>query len=175
MEPLVKNISDTALWVAVFRADESDLPDAVFHDPFARRLAGERGKQIADKIEFSRKHSWSYVARTYLFDEFIRQHAENGFDMIVNLATGLDTRPFRMGLPAKLKWIEVDLPGILDYKQKILTNETPTCELRSIRLDLSNRKSRVELFRQLGDEAGKVLIVSEGLIIYLEEEEAGAL
>src|SRR5450432_2434646 len=69
MEPLVNTIADTALWVAIFRADESERPDAVFHDPFARHLAGKRGEMIADKIEFSRTNSWSFVARTFLFDE----------------------------------------------------------------------------------------------------------
>ena len=175
MEQLIKNISDTALWVAIFRADESDRPDALFHDPFARRLAGDRGEQIANKIEFSRKHSWSYVARTFLFDDFIQRHVENGFDMIVNLASGLDTRPYRMPLPPNIQWVEVDLPEILEYKQRILGNEKPACKLRSIRLDLSDRKLRQEWFKDLGREAANALIVSEGLLIYLEEADAGAL
>jgi O-methyltransferase involved in polyketide biosynthesis len=50
--PLIRNISDTALWVAVYRARETDRPDAVFRDPFARRLAGERGEQIAQSFSF---------------------------------------------------------------------------------------------------------------------------
>jgi O-methyltransferase involved in polyketide biosynthesis len=68
MNQLVENISDTARWVAFFRAEESERPDAVFHDPFARRLAGEKGEQIANAIGFSRKNSWSFVARTYLLN-----------------------------------------------------------------------------------------------------------
>ena len=47
-----------------FQGDESDRPDAIFVDPFARRLAGERGQQIAHAIESARKNSWSFVART---------------------------------------------------------------------------------------------------------------
>ena len=155
MEPLIENISDTAKWVAVFRADESERPDAIFHDPFARRLAGERGKQIANAIEFSRNNSWSFVARTFLFDEFIKQHIELGYDMVVNLASGLDTRPYRMPLPASLKWIEVDLPDIMNYKQTILANEKPNCELQSISLDLADRKARIDLFKKLGSECNK--------------------
>lgn len=71
MTSLVRDISDTARWVAVLRAEESERPDAVFRDPFARRLAGRRGSQIASAIEFSRANSWSFVARTYLFDAVI--------------------------------------------------------------------------------------------------------
>src|SRR3982074_1303647 len=100
MKPLVENISDTARWVAIFRAEESERPDAIFHDPCARCLAGEKGEQIANAIEFSRKNSWSFVARTFLFDEFIKQHVESGFDMVIDLAAGLDARPYRMALPS---------------------------------------------------------------------------
>lgn len=46
-EPSIRHISDTALWAAVYRARETDRKDALFRDPFARRLAGERGEQIA--------------------------------------------------------------------------------------------------------------------------------
>jgi methyltransferase (TIGR00027 family) len=175
MEPLIRNISDTARWVATFRAEESERPDAVFHDPFARRLAGERGEQIVNAIEFSKNNSWSFVARTFSFDEFIKQHVSAGYDMIVNLAAGLDSRPYRMSLPASLKWIEVDLPEIINYKEPMLANEKINCELQRIRLDLSDRKARLELFKQLNNESNKALIVSEGLIAYLDEEEAGAL
>jgi methyltransferase (TIGR00027 family) len=174
-EPLIQNISDTAKWVAVFRAEESERPDAIFHDPFARKLAGEKGEQIANAMEFSRKNSWSFVARTFLFDEYIKKHVDQEYDMIVNLAAGLDTRPYRMNLPPSLKWIEVDLPGILDYKKSILANEKPNCELRTIQLDLADRKARIELFNRLNTECKKALIVSEGLIAYLDAGEVGAL
>lgn len=43
---LIENISDTALWVAYYRAMETERPDAHFHDPYARMLAGERGKPL---------------------------------------------------------------------------------------------------------------------------------
>ena len=38
MEPLTKDISDTARWVAIFRAEESERPDVVFHDPLNKKL-----------------------------------------------------------------------------------------------------------------------------------------
>src|SRR4029078_1946856 len=100
MGRLIKNISDTAKWVAVFRAEESERPDAVFHDPFARKLAGDKGEQIANAIAFGRENSWSFVARTFLFDEIIMRHVSEGYDMVLNLAAGLDARPYRMDLPS---------------------------------------------------------------------------
>src|SRR5471030_1487348 len=117
-EPLMRNISDTARWVATYRADESERPDAVFKDPFARRLAGDLGAQIVAQIrKGGTDHSWALVARTYALDRFVVEQVAQGVDMVVNLAAGLDTRPYRMNLPASLKWVEVDLPGILDYKR----------------------------------------------------------
>ena len=175
MEQLVENISDTARWVAIFRAEESERPDAVFHDPFARKLAGAKGEQIANAIEFGRKNSWSFVARTYSIDEFIKQHVDEGYDMIVNLAAGLDARAYRMQLPKTLKWIDVDLPGMINYKNEILKDEKPNCEYRSVALDLADRKARLQLFQQLNSECKKALVVTEGLIIYLTSEHAAEL
>lgn len=175
MEPLIRNISDTARWVAIYRAQESERPDAVFRDPFARRLAGERGQQIADALEFTTRNSWSFVARTFLFDEIVMRYVRQGYDMVVNLAAGLDARPYRMSLPNSLKWIEVDLPGILDYKESILQNETPRCQLERMRVDLASKEARVSLFKKLNNDCSQALILSEGLIGYLTEEQSGAL
>src|SRR5512132_2375450 len=88
----LRNISDTANWVAVYRALESERPDAHFRDPFARRLAGERGERIARDAEFAVRNSWSFVARTMLFDRFISEAVAGGADMVVSLAAGLDAR-----------------------------------------------------------------------------------
>jgi len=175
MEPLIRNISDTARWVAAFRADESERPDAVFHDPFARMLAGDRGQQIANTIQFTKNNSWTFVARTFLFDQVVVQHVAQGYDMIINLAAGLDARPYRMDLPSSLKWIDVDLPGILEYKQSVLAKEKPVCQLQTVQLDLSNQPKRLEVFTQLNSLCNKALLLSEGLIGYLDDEQAGTL
>lgn len=175
MSSLVQNISDTAKWVAIFRAEESERPDAVFHDPFARKLAGKKGEQIANAIGFSRDNSWSFVARTFLFDEFIMRHVREGYDMILNLAAGLDARPYRMDLPSSLQWVEVDLPGIIEEKERSLNSETPRCRLTRIKLDLADKKARMELFKKLNSQAGKILVMTEGLIIYLTSAQVASL
>lgn len=175
MEPLIRNVADTARWVAVYRADETERSDAVFHDPYARMLAGERGSQIADAIEFGKKNSWSFVARTFLFDEFIMQHVKQGYDMIINLACGLDARPYRLPLPSTLSWVDVDLPEMITFMQTMMVNEKPKCELERIALDLSEREARLELFSKLGSRDKKTLIIAEGLMGYLDEDEAGSL
>jgi methyltransferase (TIGR00027 family) len=174
-EPLIRNISDTALWAAMYRASENDRPDAVFHDRFARQLAGSRGQEIADSMPSRHRQAWAWVARTYVFDEFIRQQVAQGVDMVVNLAAGLDARPYRMDLPSSLKWIEVDLPELLSYKEDILKAEAPRCALERVALDLADVTARRELFDQLGRKASKVLVLTEGLLIYLSADEVIAL
>jgi len=174
-EPLIRNVSDTALWAAVYRAAETDRPDALFRDPFARRLAGERGQQIADSVPGAVRADWAWVGRTYLFDQFIVEQLRQGVDMVVNLAAGLDARPYRMELPSSLQWVEVDLPGILDYKEAALAGEQPRCALERVRLDLSDAAARRELVARLGHQARKALILTEGLLIYLSADEVASL
>jgi methyltransferase (TIGR00027 family) len=171
----LRNISDTAHWVAIYRALESERPDALFRDPFARRLAGERGARIAEGKEFANRNAWSFVARTVLFDRFIGDAVANGADMVVNLAAGLDARPYRMTLPPHLQWIEVDLPDLLAYKTEQLARETPRCILERVPLDLSNLAARREMFARLSARAKAVMVVSEGLVVYLAPDEAVAL
>jgi methyltransferase (TIGR00027 family) len=172
---LIRNISDTALLAAVYRARENENPNALFRDPFARRLAGERGEQIAKSLVFSEKNAWSWYARTYLFDQFIAECLEKGCDMVVNLAAGLDARPYRLQLPPDLQWIEVDLPDITDYKEEILRDEKPSCQLERVRLDLVDRNARRALFERLASQSSKALVITEGLVLYLSAEEVGSL
>jgi methyltransferase (TIGR00027 family) len=167
---LIRNISDTALWVAVYRAREDERPNALFRDPFARRLAGERGEQIAKELQFAQPE-WPYAARTVRFDEIVRARVKAGADMVINLAAGLDTRPYRLDLPGSLEWVEVDLPEITDYKERILSGEKPCCSLRRVRLDLADVEARRKLFAELGSGARKALVMTEGLLVYLSREQ----
>lgn len=174
-EPLIRNISDTALWVAMYRAMETERDDAVFRDPYARTLAGKRGEEIMTTVKWAQRHAWSYTARTVLVDTFVKQEVENGADMIVDLAAGLDARPYRMDLPSSLQWIEIDLPDLLSYKDQVLKRDKPVCRLERIPLDLANPAARRGIFDELGRAAKRALIISEGLIVYLTAEEACAL
>jgi methyltransferase (TIGR00027 family) len=174
-EPLIRNISDTARWVATYRAQESERRDAVFHDPFARALAGERGVRIAAATPFMRKAAWSMITRTYLVDRIVDREVARGADLIVNLAAGLDARPYRMDLPPSLRWVEVDLPEIFDYKESVLADAVPRCTLERVRLDLAELDARRALFARLGGSATRALVIAEGLIIYLTRDAVSGL
>lgn len=126
--------------------------------------------EIAAAMPFAERHSWSYVARTWVVDQVIEREISQGADMVINLAAGLDARPYRMRLPASLRWVEVDLPDMLNYKHDVLADESPQCALERVPLDLRDKAGRRALFQHLGSEAKRALLLSEGLIIYLDDE-----
>jgi len=171
-EPLVRHVSDTARWVAWFRAEETRRKDALFRDPYAERLAGERGRGLARRMH---RGDWAFVARTVVVDEMIRSRLDAGADTVVNLAAGMDARPYRMKLPPNVRWIEVDLPAILDEKEKALAGEKPSCSLERVRLDLADVAARRALFARIGATSKSAVVVSEGLLIYLAEGAVASL
>lgn len=172
----IEHISDTARWVAVYRAMETARPDAIFRDPFAGRLAGAKGEEIVDRMPRGRATAWAMIVRTKVFDEVILDAIErDGVDTIVNLAAGLDARPWRLTLPRALRWVDVDLPDILEYKIASLSAETPNCRYESVAADLRDAAVRRTLFARLGSEARSALVVTEGLLIYLTGEQVGEL
>jgi len=175
-EPSIGNISDTARWVALYRAMESERPDAHFRDPFARRLAGARGEDIARTLPAFQAGLWPMVVRTCVFDELVtRAVSQHGADTVVNMASGLDARPWRMPLPAGLRWIDVDLPEILAYKRECLAGEPAACAVESVAVDLTDAPARRALFERIGRDSKKTLVLSEGLLVYLTPEQVGAL
>ena len=172
----ITHVSDTARWVALYRAMESERPDALFHDPYARRLAGERGERILDSMKQGRAWAWPMIVRTAVLDELIlRTIAREGVDSVLNLAAGLDTRPYRLPLAASLRWVEVDFPDVIAFKQEQLTGERPVCVLEQVGVDLTDVERRRSLFGRVGAEGRRVLVVSEGLLIYLTPEQVAAL
>jgi methyltransferase (TIGR00027 family) len=174
--PLISNVSDTARWVAFYRAMESERPDAIFHDPFARRLAGEQGEAIVASMPKGRQMAWPMIVRTAVMDEIIlRSIAHEGVDGVLNLAAGLDARPWRLPLPASLRWVDVDMPVMLDLKEATLQGEHPKCRYEGIRLDLSDEVGRRALFQRVASQATRVLVITEGLLVYLTPEAVAGL
>lgn len=172
----IEHISDTARWVAMYRAMESERPDAHFRDPYARRLAGERGDEIVRRMPKGASWSWPMVVRTVVMDELIRRAVErDGVDTVLNLAAGLDTRAYRLPFPRTLRWIDVDLPDVIAYKQEQLAGERPVCTLEFAKVDLTDAARRRALFAQIGIAARQVLVVTEGLLVYLTAEQVASL
>jgi len=154
---------------------ESERPDALFQDPYARKLAGERGERILASMRRGRSWAWPMIVRTAVLDELIvRTIARDGVDTVLNLAAGLDTRPYRLQLPPSLRWIEADFPDVIAYKQEQLKSERPVCALERVGIDLTDVAERRALFARIG-AARQILVVSEGLLIYLTPEQVASL
>ncbi len=172
---LVENISDTARWMAYTRALESERPDALFRDPLARRLAGDAGEAIARGIGQAEFIARSIAVRTAVLDELIGQTVQrHGIDLVLNLAAGLDTRPWRLALPSALRWLDVDLPDILRYKSGVVSGESARCQYEAVHADVTEPGGRATAFARCAG-ARRVLAVTEGFLVYLRPEQVTAL
>ncbi len=173
----ITHVSDTARWVAIYRAMESERPDALFRDPYARRLAGPRGEEIVRAMPRGRAMAWPMIVRTAVMDEIIvRAVQRDGVHTVVNLAAGLDTRPYRLPIPGALRWIEADFPDLLAYKEQQLAGEKPRCQLERMAIDLTDGERRRAFFEDaVSGGGGGTMVVAEGLLVYLTPEEVGTL
>ncbi|OBH01038.1 SAM-dependent methyltransferase [Mycobacterium sp. E3247] len=174
-EHTITHVSDTARWTALHRATESARPDALFNDPLADRLAGEHGREIVAKVPRSTRNGWWLVARTKLIDDAIAQAISDGCDRVLNLAAGLDTRPYRLDLPAELTWVEADLPKLLAEKTQLLADEAPRCRLIRVAVDLADPAALDAFLDEALRGAARALVLTEGLLMYLADGDVAAL
>ena len=172
---LITHVSDTARWTALYRANESARPDALFTDPLAARLAGDQGRAIVAKTPLTSRNGWWLIARTKIIDDVITRSIAEGCDRVLNLAAGLDTRPYRLDLPSDFPWVEADLPPLLAEKTQLLADQTPRCRLTRVAVDLADATARGAFFDEALDGASKALVLTEGLLMYLEDPDVVAL
>jgi methyltransferase (TIGR00027 family) len=169
------DVSDTAFWIAHHRALETERPDALFRDPFAARLAGERGRRISEAMPTSRIVAWTVAMRTCIIDGYIATALRSGIDTVLCLGAGLDARPYRLALPPQLRWIEADYPHVIDYKEDILRQAGAACRVERVRIDLADAAERQTLLRRVDALSQGALVLTEGVIPYLSNEEAASL
>ena len=162
----ITHVSDTAVLVAGCRAVESQRPDALVRDPFAARLAGERGIAMFHALPHPEIRGFGIAIRTRFLDELLLEALEiSGVKTVVSVGAGLDTRPWRLELPADLRWIEVDFSSILDYKERLMEKETTRCRRERLIADVNDREQRRALYAAVG--AAPALMITEGLLMYL--------
>jgi methyltransferase (TIGR00027 family) len=164
----IRNVSDTARWVASYRAQESARKDALFKDPLAERFAADRGHAIADLA--SEHTKWALITRTKVIDDLVLRSVAQGADCVLNLAAGFDTRPYRLELPSELLWIEADLGPVIDEKQRVLSDESPRCKLMRRAVNVADPVARAALLHDVTVGSHHVLVITEGLLLYLETD-----
>ncbi len=167
----------TATLVAASRALASQGPDALlddkFADPLVRAVGLEPFVRIIDgEITFdddpllTRKTRTEQIAvRTRFFDDFFTG-AE--LPQAVILASGLDTRAYRLRWPAGAVVYEIDQPEVIEFKTGTLARlgAAPTAERRAIGIDL--RDGWPAALRDNGFDVTRPTAWSaEGLLPYL--------
>jgi methyltransferase (TIGR00027 family) len=170
----ITHVSDTALLVAACRALEAECSDGFVHDPFAARLAGERGMAMLQALPRPDMMRFGIGVRSRFLDELLLEALESfGVATVVSVGCGLDTRPWRLELRPELRWIEVDFADMLDYKDALMSGETPRCRRERLTADLIDPAQRRAIYTAAGPEPA--LMITEGLLMYLPAATVEAL
>jgi methyltransferase (TIGR00027 family) len=170
----ISHVSDTALMVAACRALETDSPDGFVRDPFAARLAGERGMAMLRALPQPEMMRFGIGVRSRFVDEMVVETlASEKIATVLSLGCGLDTRPWRLELPPELRWIEVDFAEMLDYKNGRMSAESPRCRRESIAADANDAAQRRNIYTAAG--GAPALMITEGFLMYLPAATVEAL
>jgi methyltransferase (TIGR00027 family) len=183
------SVGTTAVMVAAARAVETEQPDALISDPYAKLLVTNAGAgvlweamldpAVAAKVESldaesaaHLQHMRGYQAvRTNFFDNFFKDAVADGIRQVVILASGLDSRAYRLDWPAGTTVYELDQPQVLAYKSTTLADNgvTPSADRREVAIDL--RQDWPAALRAAGfDPTVPTAWLAEGLLMYLPAE-----
>ncbi|MBU3751651.1 MAG: SAM-dependent methyltransferase [Mycobacterium sp.] len=185
---IASSVGVTAVMVAAARARETDSADPLIRDPYARILVtgADTGvwekflePEIQDRVAgadpeaaalFANMLSYQAV-RTLFFDTFFADAAAAGIRQIVILASGLDSRAYRLAWPQGTVVYEIDQPKVLEYKAAMLARHgvEPSAERREVAIDL--RQDWPAALKAAGfDAARPTAWLAEGLLMYLPAE-----
>jgi methyltransferase (TIGR00027 family) len=177
---LASSVGATATAVAASRAMASQNPDALLNDPwadplvravgidtFVKLIDGETG-HTDDPLLNRRAMSEQITVRTRFFDDFFVQAGESGIRQAVILASGLDTRAYRLPWPANTTVFEIDQPQVIAFKTRTLADlgAEPTAERTTVAIDL--REDWPAALVEAGfDPKLPTAWSAEGLLVYL--------
>jgi methyltransferase (TIGR00027 family) len=165
MDPVAK----TGLLVAALRAEETKRPDRLFDDPFADALAGEVGRSLLGLYRDSATSGTVPIieVRTRWYDEAIARAAASGIRQFVILASGMDSRAYRLEWPDGTRVFEIDREEVMAEKARGLGSAIPKCRRVAIGGNLADDWTR-ELSSRGFDRAARTMWLVEGLLQYLE-------
>ena len=170
-----QTLESTAYWTASVRAQETARPDRLFDDPWAEALAGDIGTAwISQRPPGS---TLPIVLRTRYFDDFLQRITKKeGIRQVVLLAAGLDTRAYRLDLPAATEVFDLDQPEILATKDAVLAKlgARPTCTRHSVAADLTGPWQQALMAAEYDSDAPSGWLL-EGFLFYLSNEHGAKL
>jgi methyltransferase (TIGR00027 family) len=177
---LASSVGATATGVAASRALASKQPNPLINDPFADALVKAVGLDYCNRMAdgelesgadplFSTERICEQIAvRTRFFDDFFTRAASAGIRQAVILASGLDTRAYRLPWPPDAVVFEIDQPQVVEFKSGVLANlgATAAADRRTVAIDL--RDDWPTALRNNGfDPTRPTAWIAEGLLIYL--------
>jgi methyltransferase (TIGR00027 family) len=178
---LASSVGATATMVAAARALASEEPDALIHDPYAAPLVRAVGIEFFTKLVdgtitsdadgAAQAMTGVMAVRTRFFDDFFMGAADAGVRQAVILASGLDSRAYRLAWPDGAVVYEIDQENVIGAKTATMTEigATPTADRRAVAVDL--RDDWPSALKQAGFDPGQPTAWSaEGLLIYLPPE-----
>ena len=158
-------VSETALLTLLVRATEARRPDSVIDDPMAIKLVDEIDFDFA-KFGFTRRQDMALRALT--FDKYTRRYlVDHPSATVVALAEGLQTSFYRLdasGVGDEFRWLTVDLPPIIELRERLLPPSDRVTMIAQSALDYS--------WMDRVDTSNGVFITTEGLLMYLQPHEA---
>jgi methyltransferase (TIGR00027 family) len=165
--------ANTALITAAARAKESEQPEPLVRDPYAKALAGEEGRRLLES--YGEVFVLLETIRAKFFDDAILESVKKGKKQFVILGAGLDARPYRLSLPPDISWFEIDFGSVLEYKRRILKGETPSVAPIDVCADVSQLDPQRDLVPKGFDPGKESVWVAEGLLPYLRDEQVEGL
>ena len=161
---ILEGVSATTLWTLHNRGTEAKRSDGVIRDPWAVTLFDA----ISYDYRKFGKPNQSHALRAVAFDgaalDYLTTHPKAS---VVALAEGLQTSFWRLGrsgLTDELTWYSVDLPPVVALREKLLPSDDQIVPLAQSALDRS--------WMDRVDDSNGVFITAEGLLMYLEPEDA---
>lgn len=171
------SVGTTATMVAVARALATRA--GLVNDPFAEPLVRAAGVDFFTRVasgelaisDLGANGGFAlltdlFAVRTRFFDNFFAAAGRAGIRQAVILASGLDTRPYRLWWPAGTTVYEIDQPRVIEFKTQTLRGlcATPTADRRALGIDL--RRDWPEALRRVGfDLTEPTAWIAEGLFI----------
>jgi methyltransferase (TIGR00027 family) len=119
--------------------------------------------------------AWTVALRTRIIDDYLCEAVSQCVDVVLDLGAGLDARPYRLDLPANLRWIEADKPAVLALKEQRLAGAPARCLVERHAVDLADAAARHDFLARATASARRPLALTEGLVPYLDEAQAAAL
>lgn len=159
----VTGVPETMIQTLYARAKESEKDNPMIRDDMAAEIVSKLDYDFSN-VDKDKAMSYGVIARTIVLDEMVERYlSKNPKTVVINIASGMDTRCYRMK-GKYLRWYNVDLPETMEIREKFLTENGPIYQIAKSAMDASYTDEIV-------CDGENVLVVIEGLSMYLQEKD----